>query len=106
MRRKHVPQRTCIGCRQAKAKRDLIRLVHTPEGQLVIDVTGKLTAGKHHLAMRVYNVAAAGGVFKPVTVLVGPDDQSKAASVAKVPGAASDMEEAVVRGAGQDLWRL
>jgi predicted RNA-binding protein YlxR (DUF448 family) len=42
MRRKHVPQRTCVGCRQAKAKRDLIRLVHTPEGQLVIDVTGKL----------------------------------------------------------------
>lgn len=42
MRRKHVPQRTCIGCRQAKAKRDLIRLVHTPEGRLVIDMTGKL----------------------------------------------------------------
>ena len=42
MRRKHVPQRTCIGCRQTKAKRDLIRLVHTPGGRLVIDMTGKL----------------------------------------------------------------
>ena len=41
MRRKHVPQRTCIACRQAQGKRELIRLVRTPEGQLVIDETGK-----------------------------------------------------------------
>ena len=41
MRRKHVPQRTCIGCRQAKSKRDLIRLVRTPEGEIVIDESGK-----------------------------------------------------------------
>ena len=41
MRRKHVPQRTCIGCRQAKPKRALIRLVRTPEGEIVIDETGK-----------------------------------------------------------------
>ncbi len=41
MRRKHVPQRTCIGCRQPRAKRELIRLVRTPEGQLVVDETGK-----------------------------------------------------------------
>lgn len=41
MRRKHIPHRTCIGCRESKAKRDLIRLVRTPEGQLLIDETGK-----------------------------------------------------------------
>ena len=41
MRRKHVPQRTCIICRQVQNKRELIRLVRTPEGQLVIDETGK-----------------------------------------------------------------
>ena len=41
MRRKHVPQRTCIGCRQVKSKREMIRLVRTPEGQLVVDDTGK-----------------------------------------------------------------
>ena len=38
-----------------------------------IDVTDKLSEGKHHLSMRVYNVAGAGGVWKPVSVLVGPD---------------------------------
>jgi len=41
MRRKHVPQRTCIVCREVKAKRDLVRLVRTPEGALVVDGTGK-----------------------------------------------------------------
>ena len=38
---KHVPQRTCVGCRIIQAKRNLIRLVRTPEGVLV-DETGKL----------------------------------------------------------------
>jgi hypothetical protein len=41
MRHKHVPHRTCIGCRQQKAKRELVRLVRTPDGQLVVDATGK-----------------------------------------------------------------
>lgn len=40
-RRKHVPQRTCVICRTVQSKRDLVRLVRTPEGQLVIDRTGK-----------------------------------------------------------------
>jgi predicted RNA-binding protein YlxR (DUF448 family) len=41
MRRKHVPQRTCIACRQSKAKRELVRIVRTPEGTLVVDETGR-----------------------------------------------------------------
>lgn len=38
---KHVPQRTCVGCRTVLAKRELIRIVRTPEGTRV-DLTGKL----------------------------------------------------------------
>ena len=37
-----------------------------------MDVTGKLTGGRHHLALRVYNSAMAGGVWKPVSVLAAP----------------------------------
>lgn len=40
-RPKHVPQRTCIVCRQTDAKRTLIRLVRTPDQRVVIDHTGK-----------------------------------------------------------------
>lgn len=38
---RHIPQRTCLGCRQARAKRELIRIVNTPDGNIEIDVTGK-----------------------------------------------------------------
>jgi len=40
VRKKHVPQRTCAGCRQVEGKRALLRIVRTPEG-IEIDPTGK-----------------------------------------------------------------
>lgn len=40
IRRKHVPQRTCVGCREVLAKRALIRIVRGPDAVLV-DLTGK-----------------------------------------------------------------
>jgi predicted RNA-binding protein YlxR (DUF448 family) len=39
--RKHLPQRTCVGCREVLPKRSLIRVVHSPQG-VVIDPSGKL----------------------------------------------------------------
>ncbi len=39
-RRRHVPQRTCVGCRQVLSKRSMIRIVRTPEG-VRVDPTGK-----------------------------------------------------------------
>jgi len=39
-RPKHVPQRTCVGCRTILAKRQLVRIVRTPDG-VVVDPTGK-----------------------------------------------------------------
>lgn len=39
--RKHVPLRSCIACRRKAPKRDLIRVVRTPEGRLEIDARGK-----------------------------------------------------------------
>ena len=41
MRRKHIPQRTCVGCREVLPKRSLIRIVRTPTG-IQVDSTGKL----------------------------------------------------------------
>ena len=38
---KRVPERTCIACRQIKAKRDLIRIVKTKDEGIVIDANGK-----------------------------------------------------------------
>ena len=38
---KHVPQRTCVGCREVLPKRRLIRIVRTAEG-VQVDPTSKL----------------------------------------------------------------
>ncbi len=38
---KKVPQRQCVGCRTMRDKKALIRVVKTPEGEIVLDTTGK-----------------------------------------------------------------
>jgi predicted RNA-binding protein YlxR (DUF448 family) len=40
-KQKHIPQRTCIVCRQKYDKRRLTRIVSTAESGVVIDPTGK-----------------------------------------------------------------
>ena len=40
VRRRHVPQRTCVGCRETQAKRELVRVVRGPNG-VEIDPSGK-----------------------------------------------------------------
>src|SRR5680860_490628 len=40
-RPKTQPQRTCIACRDKTAKRTLIRIVRTPDGQVAVDLTGR-----------------------------------------------------------------
>ena len=39
---KAYPQRTCIGCRQVKDKKELVRVVRTPEGAFCLDRSGKM----------------------------------------------------------------
>ena len=39
---KKIPQRQCMGCRERKEKRQLIRVVRTPQGNVTLDFSGKL----------------------------------------------------------------
>ena len=41
MKPKKIPMRMCVGCREMKEKRELIRIVRTPEGEVALDATGK-----------------------------------------------------------------
>lgn len=52
IRRKHVPIRTCIACRQTGAKRGLTRIVRDPEGGVAIDPTGKRNGRGAYLCER------------------------------------------------------
>ena len=38
---KKIPQRQCVGCREMKDKRELIRVVKSPEGEISLDFRGK-----------------------------------------------------------------
>jgi len=41
MKMKKIPMRTCVVTREKCEKRALIRIVRTPEGEVVVDLTGK-----------------------------------------------------------------
>ena len=41
MKPRKIPMRMCVGCREMKEKRELIRIVRTPQGETLIDPTGK-----------------------------------------------------------------
>lgn len=43
---KHVPMRTCIGTQTQHPKRDMIRLVKTEDGHIVVDVTSKRSGSR------------------------------------------------------------
>lgn len=38
---KKIPQRQCIGCGEMKNKKEMIRVIKTPEENIIIDATGK-----------------------------------------------------------------
>ena len=38
---KKIPMRMCVGCREMKPKRELLRAVRSPEGTVSLDTTGK-----------------------------------------------------------------
>jgi uncharacterized protein len=41
MKVKKIPLRMCVGCREMKPKKELLRVVKPPEGEIAVDVTGR-----------------------------------------------------------------
>ncbi len=41
MQKRKIPMRQCVGCREMKPKRELIRVVRSPEGGIDLDFRGK-----------------------------------------------------------------
>ena len=39
--RKSIPMRKCTGCNEMKPKKELVRVVRSPEGEVSLDLTGK-----------------------------------------------------------------
>ncbi len=41
MKQKKIPMRMCLGCNEMKNKKELLRVVKSPEGDVSLDFTGK-----------------------------------------------------------------
>jgi predicted RNA-binding protein YlxR (DUF448 family) len=41
MANKKIPLRQCVGCQEEKPKKDLIRILKTPEEEVIMDTTGR-----------------------------------------------------------------
>jgi len=50
---KKIPSRQCVGCRESRTKRELIRVIRTPEGQVTLDETGRMNGRGAYLCRRV-----------------------------------------------------
>ncbi len=59
MKPRHVPQRSCVACRAVQDKKDLIRLVRTPEGEIIVDPSGKRSGRGAYLCPRTDCLRAA-----------------------------------------------
>lgn len=52
-RPRHQPSRTCIACRETRSKRELLRIVRTPDQHILIDATGKMSGRGAYLCARL-----------------------------------------------------
>jgi|SRR5579883_3492929 predicted RNA-binding protein YlxR (DUF448 family) len=52
-KQKHIPLRTCVSCRETKPKRELLRVVRTPDSHVLIDATGKKSGRGAYLCAKL-----------------------------------------------------
>ena len=94
---KHVPQRTCVGCRTVLAKRSLVRIVRTTEG-VQVDPTGKLAGRGAYLHDRrsCWERGLRGGLTRALKTELLPADRERLEAFAKtLPEESSGDESAM-----------
>ncbi|MCL2046370.1 MAG: YlxR family protein [Oscillospiraceae bacterium] len=83
---KKIPMRQCLGCREMKQKRDLIRAVRSPQGEVSLDFVGKKPGRGAYLcpdeqclkkAIKSKALSRAFGVDIPDSVMEELSNQSK-----------------------------
>lgn len=75
---KHVPQRTCVGCRTVLPKRTLVRVVRRPEG-VMVDPSGKL-AGRGaylHSQRTCWERGLKGALANALKTPLEPEDRQR-----------------------------
>ncbi|MDR1700657.1 MAG: YlxR family protein [Lachnoclostridium sp.] len=76
MKKKRVPLRQCVGCREMKEKNCLIRIVKTPEGDIIPDETGKRNGRGAYLCRNtecLRKAEKAGGISRSLQISVSKE---------------------------------
>ena len=60
MSMKKVPLRQCIGCGEMKSKREMIRVIKTPENEILLDATGRKN-GRGSVPVPIHGMPEKGG---------------------------------------------
>ena len=59
MKPRKLPQRTCSGCKEQKQKKEMVRVVRSPEAEISLDLTGKKPGRGAYLCPNTACLAAA-----------------------------------------------
>ncbi len=84
---KHVPLRTCISCRQVKAKGELVRLVRVGSGRVEVDADGKKDGRGAYLcpAPECWQAGLSGGQLEhSLGATISPEDMKQLIGSAKM----------------------
>ena len=90
---KHIPQRTCVGCRTVLAKRTLVRVVRRSVEGVVVDPSGKLAGRGAYLHNRksCWERALKGGLANALkTTLTSEDRQRLEVFMSSLPEDSTD----------------
>jgi uncharacterized protein len=93
---KHIPQRTCIGCREVQGKRQLVRVVRQTDGRVQLDSTGKAPGrGAYvHDKLACWQLALTGGRLAHALKLDQLDETDRAALQAYAAALPKDEDTA------------
>lgn len=75
MKTKKIPMRSCVVTREKLPKGELIRVVRTPEGNVIVDVTGKANGRGAYLKkdLSVFEKAYSSKVLNKILEVEVPD---------------------------------
>ena len=79
-RPKHIPERTCLVCKQKRPKHELTRIVRTPDGAVEIDPRGKKAGRGAYLcgARSCWESGLKSGrISRALNTSIRPDDHAQ-----------------------------
>ncbi len=83
------PVRMCVGCRERSAKKELIRIVRTPAGEIVADAAGKTPGRGAYICRKASCLAKARksrALERALDTAISPEDYEKLTAAVEAAG--------------------